>query len=78
MTERLDVGTYCDGCNCPSGGVKPDEALLAVITYRLMKGNPAMPPARDAIKELIQKAGLNPEKAPEKGKEKYSLTNRCF
>ncbi len=36
-----------------------------------MKGNPAMPPARDAIKQLIEKAGLTPEEPPkEKDKEK--------
>ena len=45
------------------------EALLAIIYYRLMKGNPAMPPARDAIKQLIERAGLTVEE-PLKKKDK--------
>ena len=44
--------------------IKSEEALLAIIYYRLLKGNPAMPPARDAIKQLIEKAGLTPEEPP--------------
>ncbi len=52
--------------------IKSEEALLAIIHYRMMKGNPAMPPARDAIKQLIEEAGLAPEEPPkEKDKEKF-------
>ena len=46
--------------------IKSEEALLAIIYYRLMKGNPAMPPARNAIKQLIEKAGLTAEEPPKK------------
>ncbi len=30
-----------------------EAALLALIVYRLMKGNPGIPPTADAIKQLL-------------------------
>jgi len=30
-----------------------EAALLALIIYRLMKGNPGIPPTADAIKQLL-------------------------
>ena len=43
--------------------VKPDAeaALLAIFTYRLMKGNPGMPPTADAIRQLLGKKDANLE-----------------
>jgi len=36
------------------GEVQSEEALLAIINYRLLKGNPGMPPAGAAIKKLVE------------------------
>ena len=40
------------------------ESLLAIINYRLLKGNPAIPPARAAIQALIEKAGPGGKESP--------------